>query len=269
MDETNKVAIIIPFYQAALSGFEKIALAQCETILPNYPKIAVKPKHLTLPAEISNYNFTDVISFDDKYFDGIQGYNELMLSDVFYDAFLKYTYILIHQLDAFVFKDDLNYWCNQNYDYIGAPWLRKKDYPHFLKAAVTKSLIYLYTRYNVTKHGIPKKKQFDNKVGNGGFSLRRVSKFKDLSLKMRPQILKYLERDEHEFHEDAFWSIEVNRKKRILNIPDYKAGLKFSFELAPELALRLNNNELPFGCHAWNLHLDFWRPIFKEQGYTI
>jgi hypothetical protein len=269
MNETNKVAIIIPFYQATLSGFEKMALAQCEKVLPNYPKIAIKPKHLTLPVELNNYNFIDVISFDDKYFDDIQGYNELMLSEVFYSAFLKYNYILIHQLDAFVFKNDLTYWCNQDYDYLGAPWLRKKDYPHFLKAFVTKSLIYLYTRFNITKHGVPSKKQFDNKVGNGGFSLRRVSKFNSLCLSMRPQIQLYLKKNEHQFHEDAFWSVEVNRKKRTLNIPDYKIGLKFSFELAPERALKLNSNQLPFGCHAWDKHIDFWRPIFKKMGYDI
>lgn len=267
--ETNKVVIIIPFYKATLSNLEKISLTQCEKILPNYPKIAIKPKHLTLPAELNNYNFFDIISFDDQYFNGIQGYNELMLSDIFYGAFLKYSYILIHQLDAFVFKDDLDYWCNQGFDYIGAPWLRRNNYPHFLKAFVTKSLIYLHTRFNITKHGVSSRKQFDDKVGNGGFSLRRVSKFNQLCLSMRPQILTYLKRHEHEFHEDAFWSVEVNRKKRILNIPDYKVGVRFSFELAPERALMLNNYELPFGCHAWDKNIDFWRQIFKELGYNI
>ena len=36
--------------------------------------------------------------------------------------------MLIYQLDAFVFQDDLAYWCQQNYDYIGAPWLRDRDF---------------------------------------------------------------------------------------------------------------------------------------------
>ena len=48
----------------------------------------------------------------------------LMLSPFFYESFLDFKYVLIHQLDVFIFKDELNYWCNQNYDYIGAPWFK-------------------------------------------------------------------------------------------------------------------------------------------------
>ena len=54
----------------------------------------------------------------------------------------------------------------------------------------------------------------------------------------------------HHYNEDAFWSIEVNRKKVVLNIPDYKVALKFAFELAPERAYKINNNQLPFGPYG-------------------
>jgi hypothetical protein len=80
---------------------------------------------------------------------------------------------------------------------------------------------------------------------------------------------KYLTRTEHEFNEDIFWAIEVNRKRKILKIPAYRKALKFAIELAPAKSLKLNNNEIPFGCHAWDKHLDFWRPIFKNYGYDI
>ncbi|MDB5089551.1 MAG: hypothetical protein JWR09_3545, partial [Mucilaginibacter sp.] len=117
MKQAYKVAVIIPFYRNTILAYEEIALQQCEKILSGYPKIAIKPRSLVLPEAIKKYTFSNVINFEDKYFNNVQGYNNLMLSDVFYSTFLEYDYILIHQLDAFVFKDDLMYWCEQGYDY--------------------------------------------------------------------------------------------------------------------------------------------------------
>lgn len=62
--------------------------------------------------------------FNEQYFDSRKSYNELMLSVDFYRSFREYQYMLIYQLDAFVFEDQLEYWCNKGYDYIGAPWIK-------------------------------------------------------------------------------------------------------------------------------------------------
>jgi hypothetical protein len=267
--KTKKVAVVMPFYKETLSAYEKIAISQCQNVLGAYPIIAIKPQSLALPVGIPPGMLLETIDFDDKYFKDIAGYNALMLSADFYKTFLEYEYILVYQLDAFVFKDDLPYWCSQGYDYIGAPWLREHAYPDAIKALKSKAQYYLHTRYNIKKNGVPTFLQFENKVGNGGFSLRRIKPFYDLCIKMRAEIDSYLSHTAHEYNEDMFWSIEVNRKKKILNIPSYKTGLKFSIENFPNRALELNNDQLPFGCHAWDKNPDFWRPIFEKYGYTI
>jgi hypothetical protein len=264
----KQVAVVIPFYRDTLTGHEDIALKQCALVLAKYPIIAIKPQSLTLPDNLKDYPFEQVINFDDSYFASIQGYNKLMLDAHFYQAFLNYEYILIHQLDAFVFEDKLSYWCTQNLDYIGAPWLRKKD-TGTLKSTLLKVQQYFSIRFDLKKQGLPNKYQFENQVGNGGFSLRKVKKFYNLCISMKPRIDLYLSRNEHQYHEDTFWSIEVNRKKHHINICDYQTALRFAFENSPDRALKLNNNELPFGCHAWDKHPGFWRPIFKEHGFTI
>jgi hypothetical protein len=265
----NKVAIIIPFYRESITAYEAIALTQCALVLKDHPIIAIKPNWLTLPDRLKDYPLADVVSFDDAYFKNIQGYNRLMLSQTFYKAFLNYEYILIHQLDAFVFNNELQYWCDQGFDYIGAPWLRKTQPANALKAGVLKLQQYLSIRFNLQKRGLPNKYQFENKVGNGGFSLRRTQKFYHLCITMQAQIAHYLSRDEHQYHEDTFWSIEANRKQKNLYICDYKQALKFAFENSPGRALKLNKNQLPFGCHAWDKHPDFWRPFFKQHNYKI
>jgi hypothetical protein len=269
MDKINKIAVLIPFYKQRLTVYENIALQQCFKVLSAYSIIAIKPYKLVLPAEVVQYKFDNIISFPDEYFEDIQGYNRLMLDAVFYREFLNCEYILIHQLDAFVFRDELNSWCNRDLDYIGAPWMRKKEYSNIFKAIVSNGLQYLAKRYNIKKRGLPSKKQFDNSVGNGGFSLRKVDAFSKICLAQQEKIAFYNKQISHHYNEDVFWSIEVNRKKKLLNIPDYKTALQFAFELAPERAYHINHNQLPFGCHAWDLQLDFWRPFFKDQGYEI
>jgi len=269
MFETKKVAVLIPFYKDTLSGHENIALVQCFKILANYPIIAIKPESLSLPAGSTEYPFADTITFGNEYFKDIAGYNRLMLSEAFYKKFLDYEYILIYQLDAFIFKDELTYWCKQNWDYIGAPWIKAHPYPDIFKAIKTKIKNYTDTRYNVYEGGVPSDNQFSYKVGNGGFSLRRTRKFYEICLSHRDMIEQYNGKNSHFFNEDVFWSIEVNRKKKILKIPGYKKALTFAFEFFPHRALTINNNQLPFGCHAWDLNIDFWKPIFKELGYEI
>lgn len=269
MNGSKKVAVVIPFYKSTISNLEKISLTQAAKTLAGYPLIGIKPLSLIPGEDLKTFPFTDIISFDDSYFEGIEGYNALMLSDIFYKAFLDYEFILIHQLDAFIFKDELGYWCKQPFDYIGAPWTRVKDYPDFFKALKSKIQFYTHARFDVRHNGIPSHLQYEYRVGNGGLSLRRVKKFYELSIKLRYKMDEYLTRTEHQFHEDIFWSIEVNRKHKILKIPGFKKALKFSMEQAPVRSLKTNNNQLPFGCHAWDKQLDFWRPVFKTLGYDI
>ena len=269
MSSLKQAVIVIPIYKGTISTLESIALLQAKKILSGYPIIAIKPLSLVLPVQIASYGFTAIISFDDHYFKDVQGYNELMLSNVFYKEFLAYEYMLIHQLDAFVFANELDYWCKQQYDYIGAPWIYPHDYPNFIKALTAKFKGYVHRRYNILRGGLPSLKQFENQVGNGGLSLRRVKKFHDLSIALHDSKAAYLSHNEHHFNEDNFWSIEVNRKRKVLNIPSYKKALKFSVENFPDRAFKLSHGHMPFGCHAWDKHLDFWRPVFEKYGYTI
>ena len=101
------VKVIIPIYKNTFTATEKHSLMQAYDILKAYPLVVIKPESLDLSelqAEFPRLTFT---SFDDAYFKGISGYNRLMLASGFYERFLDSTYILIYQLDAFVFRDKL------------------------------------------------------------------------------------------------------------------------------------------------------------------
>ena len=265
----EEVAIIIPFYLSKLSYYDRISLNQCQKTLSNYPKIAIKPKDLEFEKLNTGVNFIKTVSFPNHYFENIEGYNKLLLSSEFYEAFLEYKFILIYQLDCFVFSDKLIYWCNQNWDYIGAPWISKtynKSYLHIKLLNLKRALKNSWMRKN---NNVTNALFLHNKVGNGGFSLRRVKIFYDLCVCMKPKIDFYLSQKGNLYNEDVFWSIEVNSEQIQLNIPDYTIGLQFAFEVPPIKSRLLTANNLPFGCHDWDKYEEYWKPVFNEMNFEI
>lgn len=265
----NTAAIVIPIYKAKLNNLEEISLKRCFDILGKHPIYIVKPNHLNLyQFDLKN---AKIISFNDEYFSSVEGYNKLMLSAIFYEAFLNFNYILIYQLDALVFCDELLEWCNKGYDYIGAPWLMCGDYPDLVKKLKNNLLAYLHTKYNkkIKNSDLPSDRQFENKVGNGGFSLRNPHKFHKLCQSERTLIDVYLNKNFHRFNEDIFWGVEINRKQHRLKIPNYKKAVFFSIENSCEFGFELTKGKLPFGCHAWDKHLEFWRPLFADLNIII
>ncbi|MEJ7557198.1 MAG: DUF5672 family protein [Pedobacter sp.] len=261
--------IVIPVYKSQINHLEELAIQQCFKMLGNHRIVVIKPNELSL--DHYSMTFPEVISLDNEYFANITGYNRLMLHSSFYELFLDHEYLLIYQPDAFVFKDELTHWCSQGYDYIGAPWLRYAGFPDFIKKYKNYILRHVHTKLNITQPGtyLPTDIQFENRVGNGGFSLRKVSRFYAICKQEEKMIDLYNGREEYQFAEDVFWSIEVNRHKNRLKIPNFKTAVYFAFENNPSDALGLTKGAMPFGCHAWDRHLNFWEPIFKELGVSL
>jgi len=267
------VRVIIPIYKLHPSKGEAISLAQCCKILGNYPITFIKPHSLDPHFYISSSTQAkfNIESFDDEFFKNKCGYNRLMLSEEFYSRFLNTKYILIYQLDAFVFKDELELWCKKGYDYIGAPWLDyiKKSFFKRIKFSLISKKHY---RSNRKQPGsiLPTDMQFYKRVGNGGFSLRHVEKFYTICKEKKKMVEYYnAHSDHHYFNEDVFWSLEVNRKDKVLKIPDYKTALHFSFEQKPGYAFGITKGKLPFGCHAWDVFSEFWTPLIRKEGYEV
>lgn len=246
--KSNEVAVIIPIYKQNLSQHEEFCLKRNITVLKNYPIITVAPEKLK-PKSDKKLEIDDIEYFNDDYFKDIKGYNKLMLSKEFYSRFINYKYVLICQLDVFIFRDSLNEWCKMDYDYIGAPWINK---PFFLfqyvllKAGVLSALQMLFTR------------NIYNTVGNGGLSLRKVSTFlNSINQSKQSQIWKA--------NEDIYWSFFAKTNGRILKKPSAREAAKFCIELSPEKIMKKQNFNLPMGIHAWDKYNpEFWEQYIKD-----
>jgi hypothetical protein len=233
----QQVAIIIPVYQATLSKNEQISLRQCQQILGKHPIIIVAPHKLNTDFLAEYIDAYTVIKFPDTYFLSPKTYNHLLVSETFYQAFIAFEYILIYQLDAYVFEDQLLAWCQKGYDYIGAPKLKKA---HFTGDSTL----------------------FQEPIlMNGGLSLRNVK-----------SLLRYIRYyayffNEWKANEDAMFSFAQRRSypfRWLLKLPTWQDALAFSIEKNPEIGIKLLGGALPFGCHAWEKYSpSFWQNYIR------
>jgi hypothetical protein len=240
------VKIIIPAYKNVISEYEKLSLIQCCKIFGKYSLSVVCPGNL----DISNYMLVfeefnvkyDINIFEDKYFVDIETYNKLLLSKSFYERFFDIEFILIYQLDSFVFRDELEYWCEQAFDYIGAPW---------------------FSGYNMSNDT----SVLLNVAGNGGFSLRKIESF--IRLLKNVNSSKYMGDN---IYEDFFYAhfgpvIDPNFK-----VAPPHVAMHFSFECQPNKLFQMIGNKLPFGCHAWAKYdPDFWQQFITlhDRNFSI
>lgn len=254
------VRIVIPLYKTALDKIEQMSLRRSLDVLKNHAFSIVCPDNLDLaPIEsfFDGVNY-DVRRFDPEFFRGIKGYNRLMLSNSFYTAFTDCDYILICQTDVFVFSDQLLFWCGKGYDYIGAPWIASPQNP-------LKRLLYAVENLLTKK---AKSSHHFFKVGNGGFSLRKVKTMLLIVYQLKESAEFFAEhKDERKYHqEDVFISVYAPTQIPDINIPDYQEALGFSMDRKPHLAYKLNRQQLPFACHGFNKSKvrEFWKPVIRR-----
>ncbi len=263
---SKTVAVVVPLIpRPRLAPEEEVSLRHLLHFLGQYDKYLVVPKSLKV-----SYPGFGIIRFNDRFFGSARAHNKLLLSPQFYETFKEYKYILNYHLDCLVFSDELIEWCKRDLDYIGAPFIHCQDSP-WVKM---------------------------NRVGNGGFSLRKIESFLNVFYSRKydvepsrywenfcarnpkyKQMLhfpkKYLKRlrifngarweMSRWSEEDYFWSDQAVKYYSEFTIASLEAGLRFGFEVAPRLCFEMTNGGLPFGCHAWHRYdREFWEPYLLK-----
>lgn len=257
--------VVIPLYTTALSRDGAMALRQNLSILGRHPISIVCPEGLDLAplAPVLGGAKVEVQRFAPEWFRGVEGYNRLMLSEPFYARFQSFDYLLVCQTDAFVFEDRLDAWVAKGYDYLGAPWVARE------RTALRRALFRLNNVLRRLSGKPPKSDEYLFKVGNGGFSLRRVSTMLRIVRELRAEIDHHLANpDWRAYHvEDQFISLLAPRLlPGGMRIPDWRGAIDFCIDRRPAYALRLNGGTLPFACHGFDKRnvRRFWAPILSR-----
>ncbi|MBT0549369.1 DUF5672 family protein [Riemerella anatipestifer] len=266
------VTIIIPIYKEKPTLLEMVSIEQTFKVLDGYDIAFVCPKTLDISYYRKHYPKARFKCFAKCYFDGIYGYNQLMLSEDFYQ-FFETKYILICQPDAFLFKNDLEKWLLEDYDYVGAPWLRSSDRIPILKKIWDFGLSFIKQVINYKENGKWQKNKslLYNQVGNGGLSLRKREKCIEVLKQLSEVVSVYLKPSNRSsfYAEDVFFSVEPQRNGLSFRKPDCKKACGFAIENKQKKALAFNEGELPFGCHRWDKELNFWKKYIEQEGYKL
>lgn len=207
--EKKDIVVVIPVYKTTLTKYEEMSLNQCVKVLADYSLVVVKPVSLDINELLSRYSLLKVENFSDDCFSDLRAYNKLVLKEDFYQRFANYQYMLIFQLDAYVFRDELLDWARQGYDYIGAPWL-----PEQIEGKIGNSKYLLLKRFFYRLINSPKLrrwKYFTYEVGNGGFSLRNITKMIAITHKYKDKITQWLDDAKPFYPEDVLLFVEIRR----------------------------------------------------------
>lgn len=144
--------VLVPAYSAAPSAWELHALRNNLAVLRRWPVALLAPEDFDASAyyDVAARQGAKLglVGFPAQCFRSVPDYNRLCLSLELYERVRAYDYVLIMQLDAWLFCDEVGEWLAKGYDYVGAPVYAGVDgceRPHLAG------------------------------VGNGGLSLRRVA----------------------------------------------------------------------------------------------
>ncbi len=245
-----RVQIVIPLYMSPLPLLEEQAVRNNIKILNNYPVSFVVPRGYD--SEYLQYlsPTAGIVEVTDEWLgrkNGIAGYNRMMMSKSFYEIFSDCEYILICQPDVWVFRDELVSWCEQGYDYVGAPWVRPPKYDGF------RSKVYLLAQRLLHPTRAIHRTDILGRVGNGGLSLRRVISHINACERYITDIERFLQGDCSFYNEDVFWAMIPQE----FRYPMQEEALRFSMDENPDVAYSMNSNKLPMGCHGF-CKAEYW-----------
>lgn len=238
----KEAVVVIPAYKEELSATEKISVQQVYRILGAYDICFMAPEKLR---PVLEKKWLRGEYFPDASFESVAAYSRLLLDKEFYERFSDYDYMLLYQMDAFVFADRLHEFCQLGYDYIGAPVHRMYGWP-----------------YNLST------------VGNGGFSLRKISSCIKV-LKRKNEIYSKLSQEKIKILEDAedrFFTYCGVHNGISFRLPPYNVALEFALEhQIRKKCLTMEIRDLPFGCHAWSKPYlyQYWRKYIEASGYNL
>lgn len=245
----QSVVVLIPIYKAEPDPLEMYSLDRSLLSLGGRKVFFIGPNGLNRKMYSERYAGTGFIGFDDDYFSSIPGYNRLLLKAEFYQRFSEYEFMLILQTDAIVLRDELDYWCSQPFDYIGAPW--PDGYELFVNLGLFEGA-----------YG----KRVKVQVGNGGLSLRRIHKCTSLLKEFDVAIGVF---DRAGSSEDLFFSV-MGALSGDFIIPNEITASRFSLELKPSYYFAVNGGKLPMGGHAWWKHEpEFWRNLLGDTPLPV
>ena len=245
---------------------EEISLAHLHHHLGEFDKYMIAPRGVK-----SYHPGFEAREFDTKYFGSVAAHCAFQMSEDFFEGFSDYDYIFMYHLDCLVFSNQLEYWCDQGWDYIGAPWMPGPDAPWLNKPRVGNGGFALFNVQNCLKvlrsnrYNFDPMTRFKQTWRETPTMKGRLAKMPKLALRwfhpfngVKQRIKVWLD---CELGSDFFWADDAVRFDPQFRVADVDSGVRFAFETEPRTCFKMTGGQMPFGCHAWARYdRAFWEP---------
>jgi len=270
-----KPVVVIPVHLSDPTAAETIALRQCSRVLSRWDIVILAPDFLDLTAYYTLIPNAKEMRVKPCWMGSIKSYNQMMMSPLIYRALKHYTHMLLHEPDAIVLRDELEYWCGQPFDYIGAPWFDgfKDAHSDAQVVGVGNSGFSLH-RLEMARHVTSSRRRWypwgqiinDLAQGPRGDFVRMRRGFTGMGSGGRIKGAWKLYRENC----DMFWSRLVPRFFPEFRVAPVASAVKFSWEVLPARCMAMNHGNLPFGIHAWAKYdIDFLTPHLTRVGINL
>lgn len=180
------VTVVIPIFTTQLSEAETKSLEKCLDILGQFPILFIAGEDTSLDLFSKNYPSIASYRFEKEYFENRATFQKLLVRDDFYDRFDWSEFILIHELNTFILKNELRYWCKQGFDFV-------QPCPN--------SLVQSWQDAFISKK---LDSQTTEQLGSCGLSLRRVGPMRKALRKNRKLIYQFFTKQTNPT-EAVFW----------------------------------------------------------------
>lgn len=266
-------AVMIPMHKPEPSSEEKVALIQCQKILGEHPIYLLHPEGMNIQIYQSIFPSLKSLTAPVETMASIAAYNKLMISPFIFNALASHSHLLIHEPDAIILKNDLDFWCEQDFDYIGAPWFASDEVGNLQLKATGNfglSLINLKAANSLFAHN---SRWFSPSMivrdllrglrGQRGMFKRAI---KAIGSSGKLSSAHHLYHD----HCDIFWSYLVPKVAPQFRIAPPERAIHFSWEKNPGKCFEICQGKLPFGIHAWPKYdQTFIKPLLIQSGVLI
>ncbi|HEV7347253.1 DUF5672 family protein [Telluribacter sp.] len=201
------VTVVVPVCNKKLSPFEEKLLARCADILGDFPLLFISGESTHITDLQISYPKSTHYTFKDAYFQDRTSFSKLLLTGGFYERFDWSDFILVVELNSYILRNELRYWCKQGYDFIQAPPTVLSKNPSIFKA-----LTGPFENFEPTS-------QAGEELASSGLSLRKVEKVRKALVKYKREVHSLKNSPGLTNFDSLFWERQGGKFWPYLQIP--------------------------------------------------
>jgi hypothetical protein len=273
MTPISDLIVVVPAYCEVLKDWERFAFLNNIRRLGKHTFALVVPQSMDCSQYVELAPSIEIVRFPDDNFRSADSYSLLCLSDHFYAAFSAYRYLLICQLDAYIFSSEINHWISLDIDFVGGAvsksdpqqnqfirWINSlngglslRNVASHRRVLKSKNLVdcerlsfELHRDMAPTTAFMDRSPYYRAKLALHAFAARCRSGFKDLT---SSEFITGL-RTGQILAEDQFWSRFAPRFDPSFKVASLAEAKLFSAQFSLDLTMSLFRQHPPFGCHG-------------------